>query len=488
MPDRLQVLIRADGGAHIGAGHLMRTWSLAQALTEVGSAVRFAGTAESRELFADLGGAGEGWLVIDDPFSPKELGEHAGRCDLLVIDHYGLDMQFETACRTWAGAVMAIDDAPTRRHDCDVLLDQTWGRLPAEYGALVPGPCAVLAGSAHALLRPEFFRARISSTARRAALPNQSVFVALGATDTGRALIPCLESLRRAVRESAIDAVISSKTPHLAEIGAAAQRLGVSLHVDTADVASLMSRATIAVIAAGSVTWEACCAGLLPVLLVTADNQRDVAAALCNKGVAVRCDEIAGVGSLVAALLEDPVRLKDIASRAASVCDGLGARRVAMVLKPEMAGDSLPVTLRPATMDDAQTVFEWQSAAETRRFARNPEVPEPAAHCAWMAARLQKVDSLFNIVMHNGDATGVVRLDRMAETDYSFEVSIYIAPDRHGRGIGKAALRLARRLLPEAELLAHVLPQNQVSRALFLAAGYVPGPDWFRCTPQIGHA
>lgn len=488
MSDRLRVLIRADGGARIGAGHLMRTWALAQALTEVGSAVRFAGTPESRELFADLGGPIDGWLAIDDPFSPEELGGRAGGCDLLVIDHYDLGLQFETACRAWAGAVMAIDDVPTRRHDCDLLLDQTWDRSPAEYDGLVPGSCSVLAGSAYALLRPEFFRTRISSMAKRAAAPLQGVFVALGATDTGRALIPCLESLRRAVRESAIDAVISSKAPHLAEIGAAAQRLGVSLHVDTADVASLMGRATIAVIAAGSVTWEACCAGLLPVLVVTADNQRDVAAALCDKGVAVRCDEVTGVGSLVAALLEDPMRCTNMASRATLVCDGLGARRVVMALKPELAGDNLPVTLRPATMDDAQTVFEWQSCAETRRFARNPEVPAADEHFAWMAARLKRAESLFNIVMHNGDAAGVVRLDRMAEADNSFEVSIYIAPERHGRGLGNAALRLARRLLPDAELLAHVLPQNQVSRALFLAAGYVPGPEWFRCTPQKGHA
>jgi RimJ/RimL family protein N-acetyltransferase len=166
----------------------------------------------------------------------------------------------------------------------------------------------------------------------------------------------------------------------------------------------------------------------------------------------------------------------------------LGARRVAMELLPERATDSQPVTLRPAAMDDAQVIFEWQSAPETRRFARNPQLPALEEHLAWMAGRLKRQDSVFNIVLHGGVAAGVVRLDRIGREGLRFEVSIVTAPGRHGLGIGKAALRLSRRLLPEAEFLAHVLPQNTASCALFQSAGYVPDSDWFRSTPLAGHA
>lgn len=487
MPDRLQVLVRADGGARIGAGHLMRTWSLAQALNEVGCEVRFAGTAESRALFGELGGAEESWLDVDDPNSPQALGARAGRCDLLVVDHYGLDHAFETACRPWVASILAIDDAPTRRHDCDLLLDQTWGRSPAAYDGLLPGDCRLLAGSTWALLRPGFFRARIAAVTDRSS-HLQRVFVALGATDASQTLIPCLESLRAAAPALCLDAIISSRAPHLAEIRSAARRLDVSLHVDVRDVSNLMARAHVAVIAAGSVTWEACCAGLLPVLLVTADNQRDIAAALGDAGAALRCDDAVAVGPLVNTLLDDANRCAAIVSQAASLCDGLGARRVAMELVPERTTDTLPVTFRPATMDDAQIFFEWQSAPETRRFARNPQVPAFDEHVAWMAERLKRQDSVFNVVLHGGVAAGVVRLDRIGREGLRFEVSIYTAPGRHGLGIGKAALRLVRRLLPEAEFLAHVLPQNTASCALFQSAGYIPHSGGFRSTPAAGQA
>ena len=58
-----------------------------------------------------------------------------------------------------------------------------------------------------------------------------------------------------------------------------------------------------------------------------------------------------------------------------------------------------------------------------------------------------------------------------------FEVSILIDPDLKGRGIGLAALALARSLVPNARLLAEILPQNTASLRVFQAAGYQPCGD-----------
>ena len=487
MADPRQVVVRADGGLGVGAGHLVRSWSLARAFTEIGCQVRFTGNAESREMLAGFGACIDGWIDTGASGTAEELGSRVGGCDLLIIDHYGLGRDYETSSRNWAASIMVLDDAPSRPHNCDVLLDQTCGRTPDEYVDCVPAACRVLTGTEYALLRPEFAGTRMALPFNGSHSPPR-VFVALGATDPGRMMISCLDSLRSADRGIAIDAVIHSGAPHLQEIRAAAERLGVSLHVDAADVAALMARAEIAVIASGSIAWEACCMGLLPVLLIAADNQVGVAAALVGRDAALLCARPGAVGKVLLGILADPERVAGIRSRAAALCDGLGARRAVMTWATEQDRDGRPVTLRPAAMDDAPLILEWQSASDTRRYARNPEVPSAAGHLVWMDATLKRRDCIFNIVVAAGQPAGILRMERHKEIADGFEVSIFVAPGNYGRGIGKAALQLARRMLPDAELLAHVLPENTASRFLFLGAGFVPGPDWYRSSPQVGRS
>src|SRR3546814_15560002 len=57
--------------------------------------------------------------------------------DLLVVDHYGLDALWETPQRRWASSILVLDDLADRRHDCDFLVDQTFGRAVADYDSLL---------------------------------------------------------------------------------------------------------------------------------------------------------------------------------------------------------------------------------------------------------------------------------------------------------------------------------------------------------------
>lgn len=484
MAEHARVVVRADGGADIGAGHLVRTSALAEALGSIGCEVCFAGTASSRAMMASLGGSVEGWIELAAPADANEFAAKAEAGDVVIIDHYGLGRDYELACRAWASRLVALDDAPVRSHVCDYLLDQTCGRSPVEYEDLVPPGTRVLTGTGYALLRPQFAAARLAA-ARRDMFPPERLFVAFGATDVRGMMVPVLESLRRADGSIAIDAVIQSSAPHLESVRAAATRLDVTLHVDATDVPDLMANADIAVLAAGSTAWEACCLGLAPLLLVCADNQLAVAEALANRAAALVCVTAEETGDALLALCADPQRYRGIRARAAALCDGLGARRLAMELFPERDRDGDPVTLRPATMADADLILEWQGAPETRRYARDPRIPTSAEHRAWMADRLARLDCLFNIILVAGRPVGVLRLDRH---DDVFEVSIFVAPGHYGRGIARAALALGRRLLPDSGFIAHVLPQNEASHALFRAAGFVRQGDWYHAHPAAGRS
>ena len=80
----------------------------------------------------------------------------------------------------------------------------------------------------------------------------------------------------------------------------------------------------------------------------------------------------------------------------------------------------------------------------------------------------------------------MVRLDRQkcSDNDDTYEISIYVAPDRYRLGLGAAGLSLARRLVPQSVLIAEVLPENVASEKLFLSAGYTRRQDgYFHSSP-----
>lgn len=405
-------------------------------------------------------------------------------CDLLVVDHYGLDRRYESAARDFARRILVIDDLADRDHDCDTLMDATAGRNASDYAAHVPTHADLLLGPAYAPLRPEFATAR----AQRMTHPRdyRRMLINFGGTDPDDATGTVLTALSemRLPDDLHIDVVLGHGARHAVSVTARISALSdhFQLHLDTPDMVSLLAAADIAIGAGGVSALERCCLGLPSILIVIADNQRLVAASLAQAGAAYIARDGKDAARQAIALLEDRPAQRTMAAIAASLCDGRGAARIATWVDPETAKDGAPVRLRPVTADDEAVTFAWQQQPETRRFARDARVPTREEHRAWFAARRVHPDCLYNIVLHGDEPAGAVRLDR--RDGAGWEVSIGIDTARHGIGLGRAALSLARRLVPEAPLLAEILPGNDASRALFARAGYVQNGPWYVNSPN----
>ena len=147
-----KVYFRCDASPEIGSGHVFRCLTIANALKDHGWSCVFATQTDSASVVPAL----ESYETI----KPEDLKEEA---DLLVVDHYGLDKDFEKSCRSLVKRILVIDDLADRDHDCDVLLDQTFGREEKDYQGLVSAECKILAGASYALLRPQFSKNRMQS-------------------------------------------------------------------------------------------------------------------------------------------------------------------------------------------------------------------------------------------------------------------------------------------------------------------------------------
>lgn len=486
-PGASTAVFRADASATVGGGHVMRCLSLAQSLQALGWRCGFAVNATAGETVPAL--RAEALQVVADAATPQPLWP-AG-ADWLIVDHYGLGAAWEAEQRGWAKRILAIDDIADRRHDCDILLDQTFGREAEDYDSLVPDRCRVLAGSDYALLRPTFARARAGSLARRAAAGAlRRILVSLGATDPDNHTAAVLEGIAESGLALAVDVVLGSGAPHLEAVRRACAELPLqaSLHVDTEDMPRLMTAADLAVGAAGTSTWERCCLGLPALLVVIAENQRRVAQAVSAAGAAqlLSGPRSALAGQVAAALRDlaaDPAALQALGRRAAAICDGRGADRVGLALvAPGRAKDGRPVALRLAGPADEDVLLDWQRDPTTRRFARNPAAPTAQEHGRWFAARLADPGCLLTIITIDGAPAGMLRLDPAAPVAAApqapaFEVSILIAPSHRSLGIAQEALRFLRRWQASVVIAATVLPGNDASAALFRSAGYTAGAD-----------
>ncbi|EME70302.1 spore coat polysaccharide biosynthesis protein [Paramagnetospirillum caucaseum] len=323
----LTICFRADASAAIGTGHVMRCLTLAGELARRGAQCLFAAAPGTEELVP----------ALPYPVVPPERLPFGAA--LAVVDHYGIGAAEEARIRGMSRAVMVIDDLPTRRHHCDLLLDQTHGRRAGEYRDLVPHGGIVLAGADYALLRPQFAEARPASLARRDGSLRR-ILVSLGGTDPDNVTLRVLDAIAASGLEVAVDVVMGAKAPHLETVLArAAAMAGARVLVGTGDMAGLMAGADLAIGAGGTTTWERCCLGLPTLMLVIADNQKDVVRLVSGAGAALEATPATIAGQLRHLAARPPILLS-LSKAAAGLCDGLGAARTADALRrlPSLKG------------------------------------------------------------------------------------------------------------------------------------------------------
>jgi UDP-2,4-diacetamido-2,4,6-trideoxy-beta-L-altropyranose hydrolase len=255
--------------------------------------------------------------------------------DAVVVDHYGLQSSDETRLR--AGRLLiALDDAPGRAHDCDLLVDSAIDRQPADYEPWVPQGSQIWTGPSFALVRPEFAAARRKVVERRDRDGDvRSILVSLGLTDVGAVTADVVEAILSTGIEARLLAVVGSSAPSLPRLRElSAIHANLRVEVDVKAMAPIIGEADLAIGAGGSSTWERCCLGLPGITLVLADNQADMAARLDAQGVTktldVRLPDFADrLTQALSSLVNDSAARRSMSAKASLLCDGLGAERTA---------------------------------------------------------------------------------------------------------------------------------------------------------------
>lgn len=348
----MNVVIRADASNDLGSGHVMRCAALAERLQQRGADITFI----CRELPGDYCD----WLekrrfrVIrlraradraDSSGVPLEMEIEQSRSalmdigpvDWLIVDHYELDSRWERALRPSVHRIMAIDDLADRDHDVDLFLNQNLQPESDRHAARTLTSCVRLLGPQFALLRPEFRIARNCLRERDGRVRSALIFV--GGSDPHNYTARFLDAWASAPTAGiALDVIVGLASRHRQDIERrCAAMANARLHVQTPDMADLMSRADLMMGGAGSTTWERCCMGLPCVLVSIADNQREIGRLIAQRRAAIYLGDIGAVTQeeltrAITRLVQHPALVRGMARKAFGLVDGFGTDRVVAAL------------------------------------------------------------------------------------------------------------------------------------------------------------
>jgi UDP-2,4-diacetamido-2,4,6-trideoxy-beta-L-altropyranose hydrolase len=320
----LRFVFRLDAGSPIGNGHLMRSMVLALELLDRGHQVVLLAKQMPQSLQALLRSKGIALHVI--AFQSDGLGELASihqeyPIDWLVIDHYGIDAQWERAARPYALHIMVIDDLANRQHDCDLLLDQNIpNQLQSRYPDLLPKHCQFAIGWTYLLARPEFYvRDRIARA---------GTLIFLGGGDHSESLTALIEHLRTQTELHPLKILVSSDYLPVTHWQKIVGNCG-QVFCDLPNPAYLYRSAKVALVRCGFVSYELTLMGIPTVHVHTSAVQRQVAQALeqLEAGLALPEEHLSDVDKLIDVLhraaVMSPVPVNEKLSPGASMVANL---------------------------------------------------------------------------------------------------------------------------------------------------------------------
>lgn len=362
----MRIAFRVDVSPSIGSGHIMRCLALAESLKALKVECLFLSRDycdTPKNLFDDSGhrlrllripenlgvdirtklpkAKAEFYYQIDAKLTLEALDEE--KSDLLIVDHYGLDLRWETLIFGRENRLMVIDDLANRPHRCSIILNQNPGRSLCDYDGLVPRDCRVLAGAGFAMLRPDFKHFRRALNTRTTDSFSGNLLISMGSADKENitAIVLGVLSDDKQPFIGKISVILGRLSPNIKHVRDICRNMPIQteLIVEPSNIAELMATSDYAISNCGVTSLELCCLGVPSIACVVADNQLPTAKFMRENKCAIVIENNDYLDiSLRQALyiMRSRAVRRNISARSSMVTDGEGAERVAAIIHREL--------------------------------------------------------------------------------------------------------------------------------------------------------
>lgn len=269
-----KVIIRADGGSSIGMGHVVRCLALAEMLKNDFNIV-FAIQEPSETAIHSIQQTTN--TIIELPLTENytqdalNLVEHVSENDIVVIDGYHFNTEYQQTIKNKGCKLVAIDDLHAWHHLADVIINHANSIQESDYAA--ENYTQFCLGLEYVLLRPEFLNAGKKT---RKITEIKKIFISMGAADIGNNTKKITEALLFINTISEIHLMVSKVNPNIKDIERLtliSNRVKVHYNLSAKELIQLLTTCDIAICPASSISLESCAIGIGLISGYTADNQ-----------------------------------------------------------------------------------------------------------------------------------------------------------------------------------------------------------------------
>lgn len=441
----MNILIRADSSSQIGTGHIMRDLVLARQLRAQypHSTVIFA----TMELLGNINQriieAGYPCVTLkDDTRETLDVIIVQHQIDLMVIDHYGIDSDYECWIKTQHPmlTLLCVDDT-YELHHCDILLNPNVYADEVRYKGIVPEHCELRCGAQYALLRDEF------KFEKQQVREKNTIFVGMGGTDPDNVTLEVLKVLDSVV-PVAINVVTSTANQNLDVLkDFIATRPQINLHINTTQVARLMNQACLAIVAPSVILNELLYLSVPFIAIQIADNQREMVSYLTKQHKTVLCG----------------FKKEDFTKAVHSKLN----EYVSLISFTELS------------LKEKEEILRWRNHPSIRRWMYTTEEVMLSQHLEFIELLKNRTDKLYFMVKWFDTPIGVIDLNEI--TPESCLLGLYADPNSQLRGIGKLLMnqiiRYAFDELYVSVLRLEVFAENERAIKLYQNLGFNPSGE-----------
>lgn len=295
------IYIRVDSSLQIGSGHVERCITLSKELKKKGMRVHFICRDHYGNMESRIKSEGfdvtilpvnkynfnkkntnskfdyKHWLGTNWKSDAKDISHIIlkKKPEWLIIDHYAIDFKWENLVKSITNVkIMVIDGLAIHKHNCEILLDYTYSaNSKFRWDGLVPFNCKMLLGTGYTLLRPEFIKAKKTLQKRSGII--RRILIAFGGSDEFNITMKALAAVNSFKKSNIfVDVVVGKNNPNITQIQKLCdQSKNIAFHIQSSNIAKLMSKADLSIGAGGTMVWERCYLGLPSLIVPIANNQ-----------------------------------------------------------------------------------------------------------------------------------------------------------------------------------------------------------------------
>lgn len=372
------VLIRADGSASLGMGHISRCIALAETCKETRTAVWFACYRPDSAVLETLQRAGYPVVNVnrspDDPaVEARDIAARAMeiKAQWLVLDHPALGVEHESIIRQYYPHSIVVIDGRFRLHCCDTLINPNAFATTENCRDTVPIACQILAGYRYFMLQDKYLHHQdhheqaslyplLDATAAdrlsqadthsnhlpglhassthfdswNARPPRHRVLITLGGADPDNVTLKVCQAMAATDfgdSPPVFDVVLGSANAHRSQVLHYLENTPPGqfiAHDAPQDLVELLRSCTVCISAAGITLGEAAFLARPIIGIAIVDDQQATIASLQELGI-LQAASLQSIARQCRDLLNAPDIRNELSARSSALVDGRGKLRIA---------------------------------------------------------------------------------------------------------------------------------------------------------------